>query len=100
MDYTNSTIIWQQNMNKSRTSQHNLVSNNYLVSKGVSLIALQEPAIDGEGFTLASREWTTVYPTLHWKPNVNTRAVTLVRASMSPNTWKQIDFPSGDIIVI
>ena len=87
-------------MNKSRTSQHNLISNNYLVSKGVSFITLQEPAIDGEGFTLASREWTAVYPTLHRKPNTSTRAVTLVRASLSPDTWKQIDFPSGDVVVI
>ena len=87
-------------MNKSRTSQHNLVSNNYLVSKGVSFIALQEPAIDGKGFMLMSREWMTVYPTLHRKPNINTRAVMLVRASISPDSWKQIDFPSGDIVVI
>ena len=100
MDQLKYTTIWQQNVNKSRTSQHNLISNNYLVRKGVSIIALQEPSIDNNGFTLASRDWMPVYPTLHHKPDISTRAVTLVRASLNPDSWEQIDFPSGDVVVI
>jgi hypothetical protein len=86
METLKSTIIWQQNVNKSCASQHNLVSNNFLVSQGVSIIALQELAIDGKGFTLSLRDWTAVYPTHHQKPDISTRAVTLVRASISPDT--------------
>ena len=71
-----------------------------MVRKGVSIIALQEPSIDSDGFTLASRDWVPVYPTHHRKPNTNTRAVTLVRASLDPDSWEQIDFPSGDVVVI
>jgi hypothetical protein len=41
-----------------------------------------------------------IYPTLHWKPNTSTRVVMLVRVSLNPDTWKQIDFPSSDIVVI
>jgi len=100
MDQLKYTMIWQQNVNKSRISQHNLISSNYLVSKQVSIIALQELAIDNDGFTLMSREWVAIYPTLHWKPNTSTRAVTLIRASLNPDTWEQIDFPSADVVVI
>ena len=100
MDQLNYTKIWQQNVNKSRISQHNLISNNHLVSKKVSILALQEPSIDNDGFTLASRDWVTVYPSLHRKPNTATRAVTLIRASFNPDNWKQLDFPSGDVVVI
>jgi len=100
MDFSNYTTIWQQNVNKSRTSQHNIISNNYLVSKEVSIIALQEPAIDSDGYTLVSRDWVLIYPTPHWKPNMNSRAVTLIRSSLNSDNWKQLDFPSGDVIVI
>ena len=100
MDQLNYTKIWQQNVNKSRTSQHNLISNNFLVSNKVSILALQEPSIDKDGYTLASRDWVTVYPTPHRKPNTATRAVTLIRASFNPDNWKQLDFPSGDVVVI
>ena len=83
MESMKNTIIWQQNVNKLRTSQHNIVSNNFLVRQGVSFIALQEPAIDSEGFTVVSRDWMAVYPTHHRKPDTSTRAMTLVRASIS-----------------
>jgi len=100
MDQLKYTTIWQQNVNKSRISQHNLISSNYLVSKQVSIIALQEPAIDNDSFTLASREWVAIYPTLHRKPNMSTRAVTLIRTSLNLDMWEQIDFPSADVVVI
>ncbi len=37
--------IWQQNVNKSLTCQHNIISNKRLVTKGINIIALQEPAL-------------------------------------------------------
>jgi len=92
--------VWQQNVNKSRICQHNILSNNELVSKGISIIALQEPAIDANGFTLALKDWTPIYPTLHHKTDSTTRAVTLIKASIKTDSWKQIDFPSCDVMVI
>ena len=93
-------VIWQQNVNKSRICQHNLISNNELVRKGINIIALQEPTIDANGYTLASKDWTTIYPTLHRKTDEGTRAVTLIRSSIKSDSWRQLDFPSNDVTVI
>ena len=100
MDLTDRIAVWQQNVNKSRICQHGLVSNNELIRKGINIIALQEPSIDANGYMLASRDWVPIYPTLHWKSNAATRAVTLIRESIKSDTWKQIDFPSCDVVVI
>jgi len=100
MDLTDHITVWQQNVNKLHSCQHNLISNNKLVNKGINLIALQEPAIDSNGYTLASRDWTPVYPTPHRSSEIPTRAVMLINASIRLDTWKQLDFPSSDIMVI
>ena len=100
MDLKEHIAVWQQNVNKSRICQHNLISNNELVSKGISIIALQEPAIDANGYTLASRDWTPIYPTPHRESDSSTRAVTLINASMKTDSWKQLDFPSCDVTII
>jgi len=92
--------IWQQNVNKSRTCQHNLMSNNHLVREGINIVALQEPAIDPQGFTLVARDWTPIYPSLHRKTESNTRAVTFIRANLSSDSWKQLDFPSVDVTAV
>jgi len=100
MDLTDHIAVWQQNVNKSQVCQHNILSNNKLVSKGISIIALQEPAIDANGFTLASKDWMPIYPTLYHKTDSTTRAVMLIRASIKTDSWKQLDFPSSDVTVI
>jgi hypothetical protein len=46
--------IWQQNLNKSPTSQHNLISSNELTRIGIDIVALQEPAINTFNCTVAS----------------------------------------------
>jgi len=92
--------IWQQNVNKSPTCQHDLISNNILVRKGINLIALQEPAINGFGLSIASRDWTPIYPSKHNDNPHSTRAIMLIRADVSTKNWNQIDFPSSDITVI
>jgi hypothetical protein len=56
MDLMQHVTIWQQNINKSRICQHNLISNHKLVRKGINIIVLQEPAIDANGYTLALRD--------------------------------------------
>ena len=92
--------IWQQNVNKSPTSQHDLLSNNELIRKGINVVALQEPAINAYNNTVASRDWTTVYPTTHATAPDKTRAVTLLSSQFSSDNWNQLDFPSGDVTVI
>src|SRR5437868_13399356 len=100
MELKENIAVWQQNVNKLQTCQHNLISNNDLVSKGVSIIALQEPAMDANGYTLASRDWTLIYPTPHQKMDSRTRAITFIRATIKTNSWKQLDFPSPDVTVV
>ena len=46
-------LIWQQNVNKSPACQHDIISNNLLLRKGINFIALQEPAISVAGLTIA-----------------------------------------------
>ena len=92
--------IWQQNINKSPACQHDLISNNALVRMGIDIIALQEPAINAFNQTIASKDWTPVYPTPHGEAPDRTRAITLVRTSISTDSWNQLDFPSSDVTVI
>src|SRR5260370_7928382 len=58
-------VIWQQNINKSPTCQHTLISNNILVNRNISIIALQEPAINAFNYSIASKHWISVYPSTH-----------------------------------
>ena len=67
---------------------------------GVGLIALQEPAINPFGFTIAMREWMPIYPTPHGTTHDRSRAITLIRSNISTDTWTQLDFPSSDVVII
>jgi hypothetical protein len=93
-------IIWQQNVNKLLACQHSLLSSNKLTSMGINIVALQEPAINPYNCTIASKEWIPIYPSTHRDALNKTRAITLIRAQLSTDAWNQIDFPSGDVIVI
>jgi hypothetical protein len=70
--------IWQQNVNKSPACQHNLISNTSLVNKEISVIALQEPAINFFNFTTAAKDWSVIYPTTHNNTPDKTRTVILI----------------------
>ena len=48
--------IWQQNINKSHTCQHNLISSGKLVEKGIDIVALQEPAINAFNKPVVSQD--------------------------------------------
>ena len=99
VDTTNKLSIWQQNINKSPTCQHNLISSNHLANMGVGIIALQEPAINPFGLTIATRDWTPIYPTPHGTTPARTWVVTLICLNISTDTWTQLDFLSSDITV-
>jgi hypothetical protein len=46
------------------------------------------------------RDWTLIYPTPHQEMDSNTRAVMLIRASIKMDSWKQLDFPSCDVMIV
>ena len=92
--------IWQQNLNKSQTGQHDLISSRKLTNAGIDLIVLQEPSINFLGKTVASQDWIPIYPTTHEKEQRKTRAITLVSGKIPTKNWEQIDFHSGVVVVV
>ena len=58
-------LIWQQNINKSPTCQHNLLSGNKLTKENIDVLAIQEPAINFNNMSIAAKEWTSIYPLTH-----------------------------------
>ena len=93
-------VIWQQNVNRSPACQHTLLSNKILVKHEIGIVALQEPVINPFNNSIASKDWISVYPSLHCTHPIKTRALTLIRSTFSTDTWEQIDFPSGDVVII
>jgi len=101
MDLSRTKIsIWQQNVNKSPTSQHDLISSKYLIDIGANIIALQEPAINHLNKTITTKDWIPIYPSTHSKQPDKTRSVTLISAALTSDSWQQLDFPSGDVTTI
>jgi len=95
----NRLVIWQQNVNKSPICQHTLLSNDILVKHNISIVTLQEPAINAFNNSIASRDWISVYPTTHSTHPGNTCTLTLIHSNISMDSWEQIDFPLGDVTV-
>lgn len=95
-----SLSIWQQNVNKSPTCQHDLISSGKLIEEQISLIALQEPSINQFGKTIASRDWVAIYPSTHQKNPDKSRSLILLRASLCTDNWMQIELPSSNVTVV
>ena len=93
-------VIWQQNVNKSQTGQHDLISSGKLAYAGIDIVAIQEPAINYLGKTIAARDWIPVYPLTHEQEPGKTRSLLLINATLPTEKWEQVDFPSGDVTVI
>ena len=90
--------IWQQNLNNSLVAQHSLI--NGPIATQWDVLALQEPAIDrSTGLTKANFHWRVVYPTHKFMQGSRPRGVTLVNSKLSTNSWKQIPFPSRDVVI-
>jgi len=100
MDLQHKTKIWQQNVNKSPTCQHNLISSGKLSELDIDIVALQEPSINAFNQTIATRNWVTIYPSTHNTDPGKTRSVLLIHANISTDSWNQLDFLSGDVTVI
>ena len=70
--------IWQQNINKSPTGQHDLVSNNALALMGIDIIVLQEPSLNTFKQSITSKNWFLIYPTPHSESLDKTRSIILI----------------------
>ena len=92
--------IWQQNVNRSPTCQHDLISSAALARRGIDIVALQEPAISKFGTSIASRDWVPIYPTTHSSNPHKSRSLLLIRNNILTEQWKQIDYPSEDVTII
>ena len=90
--------IWQQNLNTSHTAQLTLL--NSPISDDWDILALQEPALNTLGNTRASTHWRVVYPDRKYTHGETPRTVTLVNSKISTNAWRQIPFPSRDVVII
>ena len=90
--------IWQQNVNKSRTAQEDLLES--LNMGRYDVCAIQEPCIDCFNNTRANSKWRVVYPATHRKSPKKTRSVLLINAQISTNTWRPLDTDSGDLTVV
>ena len=97
---SNKINIWQQNVNRSQICQHALISSAALARRGIDVVALQEPAINSFGSTIAAREWIAIYPSTHNAKPTKTRSLILLRSNILTDKWKQIDYPSGDVTII
>ncbi|KAG1790856.1 uncharacterized protein HD556DRAFT_1241685 [Suillus plorans] len=65
------------------------------------IIVTQEPYINFLRNTHANTHWHVLYPTQHFThPQQHTRAITLINARLDTNSWKQLAFPSSDIVVL
>ena len=92
--------IWQQNINKSPSCQHDLLSSNKLTKMGIDVVALQEPAINHNNLSIVAKEWIAVYPSMHsFKPE-STRTLILICMQISTEVWNQLEFPSEDVTVV
>jgi len=91
--------IWQENLNKSATAQHCILSGPF-TAKEWDVIAIQEPVIDDLGNTKATPDWNVIYPSYKYTHQSRTRAVTLVHKRINTNNWRQIPFPSADVVIV
>jgi len=93
-------LIWQQNVNKSPTCQHDLLSGNKLTKENIDILALQEPAMNSNNLSIAAKDWTSIYPSTHGSSPGNTRSLILIRSQISTDSWTQLNFLLGDVTVI
>jgi len=49
-------LIWQQNVNKLPTCQHDLLSGNKLTKENIDILAIQEPVINFNNMSIAAKE--------------------------------------------
>ena len=84
--------IWQQNLNKLRIAQEDLINSD--IHKNYDVLILQEPYIDAYGNTKAMRCWHVVYASSWRMDSLLPRAVVFVSTALDTNQWSQIHIPN------
>ncbi|KAG1809362.1 uncharacterized protein BJ212DRAFT_1279487, partial [Suillus subaureus] len=75
--------------------------NNSALTRDWDLIIIQEPYINFLRNTCANHCWHVLYPTEHFtNPQCHSQVITLVNSSINTNFWKQIPFPSSDVVIM
>ena len=97
---TDKLLIWQQNVNKSPTCQHTLLSNSILTKHEINIIVIQEPVMNGFSQSITSKDWILVYPSMHCAHPGKSCTLMLMSTMISTDSWEQLDFPSGDVTAI
>ena len=92
--------IWQQNLNKSKTGQHDLISSGKVAYANINIVAIQEPAMNFLDKTIIARDWFPVYPSTHKERLKKTPSLILMNSSILTENWEHIEFKSGDVMVV
>lgn len=94
---TNTLTIHQQNLNKSETATWSMI--NTANPKETDIIAVQEPFFDFLKRTRATRAWTTVLPTGHYRDQAKrSRALTMINSRLTG--WEQVAVNSPDVVAV
>ncbi|KAG1838976.1 hypothetical protein F4604DRAFT_1941068 [Suillus subluteus] len=91
--------IWQQNLNASLVAQESLMNSPDIIKR--DLLIIQEPHINFLHNTRASHRWHVLYLTHHLShPQSHSRAITFINTALNTNTWRQIPFPSSNVVIV
>jgi len=87
--------IWQQNLNKSLTSQLHLINTAH--PNDWDVLILQEPWIGHTG-TRSSPYWRVIYPNTHYSDNAKTtHSLIFINTNIPTNSYTQIQFHNADV---
>jgi hypothetical protein len=91
--------IWQQNLNVSLITQQFLLNGPEV--EHWNLYALQEPHMNRTGNTFCPNQFYPIYPSTKFTDEASRyRTVTLISKKINTNNWRQIPFPSKDVVII
>ena len=94
LPYPKHLRIWQQNINKSRAAQEDLI--NLDMYKQYNLLFLQEPYINGYRNTKAMEDWRVIYPSHHLSHHSPVCSIILVSVNLDTNNWAQLSVPGSN----
>jgi hypothetical protein len=91
--------IWQQNVAKSSTSQHNLLAK--ADPSKWDIITLQEPYIDHLQLMQANPHWTVMYPSnKNLQGQSHIRSIILINKKIDLSQIQQIGIPSSNVTAV
>jgi hypothetical protein len=93
--------IWQQNLNKSLTSQLELLHSMHPTSFAIA--AIQEPYLDHNQCSRGTSKWNIVYPSPYYTNEMHehkTRSLLLINSRINTDCWTRIPVPSWDITAV